>query len=71
MGVVPGSDVVVPGRMTPATVTRVSKGRPKEIVRLSEKTVAALVERAEVEGVSKSDIMRRAIEKELGMAEDE
>lgn len=52
--------------MTPATVSRVSKGRPKEIVRLSEETVAALVERAEAEGVSKSDIMRRAIEKELG-----
>lgn len=58
--------------MTPATVSRVpSKGRPKEIVRLSEETVAALVERAEAEGVSKSDIMRRAIEKELGVTEDE
>ena len=58
--------------MTPTTVSSVpSKGRPKEIVRLSEETVAALVERAEAEGVSKSDIMRRAIEKELGIAADE
>lgn len=59
-------------RMTPDTASRVpSKGRPKEIVRLSEETVAALVERAEAEGVSKSDIMRRAIEKELGVSSDE
>lgn len=42
-----------------------SKGRPKEIVRLSEETVAALAERAKTEGVTKSDIMRRAIEREL------
>lgn len=58
--------------MTPATVAPVtSKGSPKEIVRLSEATVAALAEQARVEGVSKSDIMRRAIEKELGIrAED-
>lgn len=54
--------------MTPASVSRVpSKGRPKEIVRLSEETVAALVARAEAEGVDKSAIMRRAIEKELGI----
>ncbi len=43
------------------------KGRPKEIVRLSETTRDALVERAQAEGASKSDIMRRAIEKELGI----
>lgn len=54
--------------MKPATVPGVpSRGRPKEIVRLSEETVAALAARAEAEGVSKSDIMRRAIEKELGV----
>ena len=58
--------------MTPDTVSRVpSKGRPKEIVRLSEETVVALAERAEAEGVSKSDIMRRAIEKELGIDDGE
>jgi hypothetical protein len=44
-----------------------SKGSPKEIVRISEATRDALVERAAAEGVSKSDIMRRAIEKELGI----
>jgi hypothetical protein len=57
--------------MTPATVSPVtSKGSPKEIVRLSETTRAALVAQAEAEGVSKSDIMRRAIEKELGIKPD-
>lgn len=54
--------------MTPAIVSSVtSKGSPKEIVRISETTRAALVEQAAAEGVSKSDIMRRAIEKELGI----
>lgn len=47
-----------------------SKGRPKEIVRLSEETVAALAAQAKAEGVSKSVIMRRAIEKELGIVSD-
>lgn len=58
--------------MTPAdTMPSVtSKGRPKEIVRLSEETVAALAAQAKVEGVSKSVIMRRAIEKELGITPD-
>lgn len=54
--------------MTPPTLSGVtSKGSPKEIVRLSETTRAALVKQAAAEGVSKSDIMRRAIEKELGI----
>lgn len=54
--------------MTPDTVSPMpSKGRPKEIVRLSETTVEALAERAKVEGVDKSTIMRRAIERELGI----
>lgn len=54
--------------MTPPTMSGMpSKGRPKEVVRLSEETVTALAELAEAEGVSKSDIMRRAIEKELGI----
>lgn len=48
-----------------------SKGRPKEIVRLSEETVAVLAARAKAEGVSKSDIMRRAIERELGITDSE
>jgi hypothetical protein len=57
--------------MTPDTVSLVtSKGSPKEVVRLSAATRLALAERAEAEGVSKSDIMRRAIEKELGIAPD-
>jgi predicted transcriptional regulator len=54
--------------MTPANVSPMpSKGSPKEVVRLSEDTVAALAERAKAEGVSKSDIMRRAIENELSI----
>jgi hypothetical protein len=54
--------------LTPATVASVtSKGSPKEIVRLSEEARDRLVERAAREGVSKSDIMRRAIYKELGL----
>lgn len=52
------------------TIARMpSKGRPKEIVRLSEEAVEALVKRAEDEGISKSDVMRRAIYRELGMEE--
>lgn len=54
--------------MTPGTVAPMpSKGRPKEIVRLSPETVQALVKQAEAEGVDKSTIMRRAIERELGI----
>lgn len=57
--------------MTPATVASVtSKGSPKEIVRISEEAKAALVKRANDEGVPKSDIMRRAIYRELGIKED-
>lgn len=57
--------------MTPAIVSPVtSKGSPKEIVRLSEEARDLLARRAEDEGVSKSDIMRRGIYRELGIAED-
>lgn len=57
--------------MTPATVAPVtSKGSPKEIVRISEEAKVALVKRANDEGVPKSDIMRRAIYRELGIKED-
>jgi hypothetical protein len=54
--------------MTPDTVLPVtSTGSPKEIVRISEEAKAALVKRAAEEGVPKSDIMRRAIYRELGV----
>ena len=56
--------------MTPAKIAAVtSKGSPKEIVRISEEAKVALLKRANDEGVPKSDIMRRAIYRELGMEE--
>ena len=57
--------------MTPPTMSPVTtKGTGKEIVRLADPIREALAERAKAEGVSKSDIMRRAIEKELGIEPD-
>jgi predicted DNA binding CopG/RHH family protein len=57
--------------MTPASIGRMpSKGRPKEIVRLSEEAVEALKAKAADEGVPKSDIMRRAIYRELDIQEE-
>jgi predicted DNA binding CopG/RHH family protein len=57
--------------MTPAKIAPMpSKGRPKEIVRLSEEAVEALKAKAADEGVPKSDIMRRAIYRELDIQED-
>lgn len=54
--------------MTPDTVSPMtSKGRPKEIVRISEEAKAALVQRAKDEGVPKSDIIRRGLYRELGI----
>ncbi|WP_159540881.1 ribbon-helix-helix protein, CopG family [Aeromicrobium sp. 9AM] len=47
-----------------------TKGTGKEVVRLEEPIREALRERAKVEGVDKSTIMRRAIVKELGIKED-
>jgi len=56
------------GGMTPASIDPMpTKGRPKEIVRLSEQAVEKLAKRAHDEGVPKSAIMRRAIHKELGI----
>lgn len=55
----------------PTMVRMPSKGRPKEIVRLSEDAVEALAKKAKDEGVPKSNIMRRAIYRELGIKEDE
>ncbi|VXC09316.1 hypothetical protein AERO9AM_50030 [Aeromicrobium sp. 9AM] len=57
--------------MTPASITSMpTKGTGKEVVRLEEPIREALRERAKVEGVDKSTIMRRAIVKELGIKED-
>ena len=44
-----------------------TKGTGKEVVRLDEPIREALREQAEREGVDKSEIMRRAIVKELDM----
>lgn len=57
--------------MTPASMSPVpTKGTGKEVVRLADPIRDALAKQAETEGVSKSDIIRRAVKRELKLDDE-